>query len=113
MNGAQRITAERRRQVEEEGFTPERDDVHRSSEMVMAASAFCWAAQLSSTFGVDDPSELQRFRPDYWPPNWHPSWWKPSIDPIRNLEKAGALIAAEIDRLLRQREGGGTDGTGD
>ena len=30
-------------------------------------------------------------------------WWKPSADPVRNLEKAGALIAAEIDRLLRQR----------
>ena len=29
-------------------------------------------------------------------------WWKPSIDPVRNLAKAGALIAAEIDRLQRQ-----------
>lgn len=36
-----------------------------------------------------------------WP--WHSSWWKPSDDPIRNLVKAGALIAAEIDRLQRQR----------
>lgn len=27
--------------------------------------------------------------------------WKPSSDPIRNLVKAGALIAAEIDRLHR------------
>lgn len=32
-----------------------------------------------------------------WP--WDEEWWKPSLDPIRNLEKAGALIAAEIDRL--------------
>jgi hypothetical protein len=30
-------------------------------------------------------------------------WWKPSTDPIRNLERAGALIAAEIDRLERAR----------
>jgi hypothetical protein len=36
-----------------------------------------------------------------WP--WDPSWWKPSPDPIRNLVKAGALIAAEIDRLQRRQ----------
>jgi hypothetical protein len=30
------------------------------------------------------------------------SWYKPSKDDrIRELEKAGALVAAEIDRLLR------------
>lgn len=28
-------------------------------------------------------------------------WWKPSDDPIRNLVKVSALIAAEIDRLKR------------
>lgn len=27
-----------------------------------------------------------------------------SDDPVRNLVKAGALIAAEIDRIQRQRE---------
>lgn len=37
-------------------------------------------------------------------------WWKPSRDPIRDLEKAGALIAAEIDRHLRARGEGGGDG---
>jgi hypothetical protein len=35
----------------------------------------------------------------FWP--WDQDWWKPSPDPIRNLVKAGALIAAEIDRLQR------------
>jgi hypothetical protein len=34
-----------------------------------------------------------------WP--WDERWWKPSNDPIRDLVKAGALIAAEIDRLQR------------
>jgi hypothetical protein len=33
-----------------------------------------------------------------WP--WEASWWKPSqTDRIKELAKAGALIAAEIDRL--------------
>jgi hypothetical protein len=39
--------------------------------------------------------------PSSWP--WDYDWWKPSDDPIRNLTKAGALIAAEIDRLNRLR----------
>ena len=35
---------------------------------------------------------------------WDYEWAKQGGDRIRNLEKAGALIAAEIDRL--QRKGG-------
>ncbi len=34
-----------------------------------------------------------------WP--WDEEWWKPDNDAVRNLAKAGALIAAEIDRLQR------------
>lgn len=37
-----------------------------------------------------------------WP--WADDWWNPSDDPVRNLVKAGALIAAEIDRIQRQGE---------
>lgn len=40
-----------------------------------------------------------------WP--WDEEWWKPSEDPVRNLVKAGALIAAEIDRLQRVDGGEG------
>ena len=42
-------------------------------------------------FGWDDV-------PNNWP--WDRSW-KPSADPIRNLGRARALSAAEIDRLTR------------
>lgn len=38
--------------------------------------------------------------PAAWP--WDKEWWKPSKDQVRNLVKAGALIAAEIDRLQRK-----------
>ena len=41
-----------------------------------------------------------RGRTRRWP--WDDEWWKPTPDDrIRELVKAGALIAAEIDRLLR------------
>jgi hypothetical protein len=40
----------------------------------------------------------------FWP--WDRAWWKPSPNNrIRDMEKAGALIAAEIDRLQRSQEG--------
>lgn len=88
-DGAELIAAERRRQIDEEGWTPEHDAEHVANELVVAAMAYADAA-LMPGIPVQDPS-------DYWP--WHLDWWKPSADPVRNLVKAGALIAAEIDRL--------------
>jgi hypothetical protein len=86
MTGIELIAAERKRQIEEEGFTAEREDRWRKSELAVAA--VCYAR----------PS-LARF----WP--FDRSYWKPdSDDRIRELGKAGALIAAEIDRLQRRKE---------
>jgi hypothetical protein len=45
--------------------------------------------------------------PKFWP--WKPWWWKPSTNRIDELVKAGALIAAEIDRLQRIRTKGPAD----
>lgn len=79
------VLAERRRQVEAEGWTPEHDGLHSTQELAFAAA--CYA-----TADAGDPP------PAVWP--WHLSWWKPA-DRRRNLEKAGALILAEIERLDR------------
>jgi hypothetical protein len=96
--GARLIAEERLRQKSEEGWTPEHDDEHDKGELAAAARAYLYQAnaicEASTTY--DDP-------PIAWP--WHASWWKPSDDPIRNLVKAGALIAAEIDRLQRSHNG--------
>lgn len=73
-----------------EGWTPEHDDEHDGYEMTWAA--VCYIAAAKAPHG-------QESVPPAWP--WHGDWWKPSEDPIRNLVKAGALIAAEIDRLQR------------
>ena len=101
MNGIQRIAAERQRQIEAdpngEGWTAEHDDGHDRAELISAAA--CYAALAQATQGPDCQSALN-FCHDLWP--WSAEWWKPSADPIRNLEKAGALIAAEIDRLQRK-----------
>lgn len=81
------IAAERARQIEVEHWTPEHDAEHASGDLARAAA--CYA--LPEGWRSDD----------IWP--WHPGWWKPSPDDrIRELVKAGALIAAEIDRLQAQ-----------
>lgn len=90
LTGIERIAAERQRQMEVEGWTPSHDDTHSNGEL--AKAALCYIAQQYS-------GRVRRVI-EWWP--WEPCWWKSSKDPIRNLEKAGALIAAEIDRLQRK-----------
>lgn len=90
--GSEYIGIERIRQMTEEGWTSEHDDDHRHGEMVNAAC--CYAYQ--SIHRIEEGKKV-----GYWP--WDEKWWKPSANPIRNLVKAGALIAAEIDRLLRMK----------
>lgn len=98
--GVERIAAERRRQVDAEGWTNEHDDEHNDAELASAASCYLQEASSAIWMGRGD-CPVPGSAPEEWP--WDPAWWKPSEDPIRNLEKAGALIAAEIDRLLRER----------
>lgn len=96
-SGVDLIAAERRRQVEQEGFTPEHDDTYQLAELPLAAAAYTTADVTNGHHY--DAVRLRRAMLAYWP--WDVGWWKPSLDPIRNLVKAGALICAEIDRLQR------------
>jgi len=84
---ARDVLAERQRQIEAEGWTPEHDDQHREGEMAEAAAAY--ASESAAPHGG---------LPMCWP--WAKEWWKPAY-PRRNLVKAGALILAEIERLDR------------
>jgi hypothetical protein len=97
--GARLIAAERQRQISQEGWTPEHDDEHDQGELAGAAVCYVLHAlqQDDPYFEDDEPWPIPQ-----WP--WAVSYWKPSDDPIRNLVKAGALIAAEIDRLQRAED---------
>jgi len=94
MNGSELIAQERERQIEAEGWTQDHDDEHSSGQMVGGARAYAKTAQMQVCGLVSSCNP-----PLSW--EWDEEWWKPSPDPIRNLVKAGALIAAEIDRLQR------------
>ena len=90
MTGAECIAAERRRQVEECGWDARHDDSHRGGSLAVNAAELAVAhtdAQVERPNGDVDPWGLVARVPDT----------------LRRLEIAGALIAAEIDRLQRQR----------
>jgi hypothetical protein len=95
--GAGQIYAERQRQIEAEGWTSEHDDNYILAELTCAAMDYCDSAR-KRVLGASDIHTLRDG--NYW--RWNRDWWKPSLDPVRNLVKAGALIAAEIDRLQRR-----------
>ncbi len=85
-DGIALIATERSRQLMQEGWTIEHDDEHAGGELALAAASYASGEKLPS-----------------WP--WGDNWWKPSrANRIRELQKAGALIAAEIDRLLRKKD---------
>jgi len=93
-DGVALIAAERHRQVTAEGLTPEHDDEHTDGAMAQAGGCYALAYALEAQGHGKDSV------PTPWP--WDATWWKPSpADPVRQLVKAGALIAAEIDRLRR------------
>ena len=103
MSGIERISAERQRQIDEEGWSAKHDAEYKNGELTLAA--ICYAsplpvrvkAKVSTGRGLHFPEFRNRWI-DPWP--WDSVWDKrEQHDQIRKLEIAGALIAAEIDRL--------------
>ncbi len=87
------VQAERRRQIEAEGWTPEHDDEHSHGQMARAAA--CYALAGSSAPNDGTAALLVSLA---WP--WDEQWWKPT-SARRDLIKACALTLAEIERLDR------------
>ncbi|HHX7063328.1 TPA: hypothetical protein ACVGOK_000520 [Pseudomonas aeruginosa] len=87
------VQAERKRQVEAEGWTPEHDDEHSHGQMARAAA--CYALAGSSAPNDGTAALLVSLA---WP--WDEQWWKPTTT-RRDLVKACALGLAEIERLDR------------
>ncbi|MBU1229531.1 MAG: hypothetical protein KKA55_01740 [Proteobacteria bacterium] len=96
LTGIGLIAQERSRQVHEKGFSLEHDAQHTSGELAQAAAYYCWPA-------ADEKLSRKLLFPDEW--EWR--WAKREGDrkpTLRDLVKAGALIAAELDRRLASGE---------
>lgn len=104
MTGVEQIAKERHRQIHEEGWTAYHDDVtHEDGDLVLAAICYASNGITQGENIMGEPLPLV-FVDRVWP--WDDQWWKPTPnDRIRELVKAGALIAAEIDRIQRMNDG--------
>jgi hypothetical protein len=98
--GIELIASERRHQILAGGWTAEYDDQHRTGQLSAAGSCYADVAG-AQIRGETNLEEIKFNMLELWP--WDEQWFKPSPDPVSNLAKAGALIAAEIDRLQRLR----------
>lgn len=93
--GVTRIAAERRRQVEREGWTAEHDDKHVDAILAIAAAELAVSGTgvtLNNPKQTDHCGSLAKY-----------GAYGATPDRVRALTIAGALIAAEIDRELRAR----------
>jgi len=95
--GIELITEERKRQIEKEGWTPEHDDLHDRGQLADAGAYYALTEEtidfVNDSWGNDRCLHI-------WPFNLN--WLKRTPENrIKELSKAGALIAAEIDRINR------------
>lgn len=116
MTGIEIGAAERKRQIEVEGWAPEHDRQYTAGELALAGSSYAcppearemherpvleWSGGARHSDTYLRPSGRTLSVPVLWP--WDVEWWRPGDGSrkgrIRELAKAIGLIAAEIDRL--------------
>lgn len=91
MKGVELIAAERERQIQQEGYSPAHDDKHDAGEMAIQAAALAVHHTHAHVTNMGQPCDP-----------WGLLCKARDAGEIRNLVKAGALLAAEIDRLQRK-----------
>ena len=92
-SGTELIAHERFRQLLEEGYGFAHDAGYCNNELALAGAWYALPEAMRNGYRINHMS--------FWP--WSGAAFKPSPDDrIRELTKAGALIAAEIDRLLHR-----------
>lgn len=89
------VIAERGRQVEVEGYTPDHDDEHGNGELARLAAAYCINHSVSTYRYAPGLSAICVMIADTVK-----GWFKPK-DSRRDLVRAAALIVAEIERIDR------------
>lgn len=99
-SGIELIKQERERQISEEGYDANHDDEHDLGELGLAAALY------ALPYDAQQGGQPLITQDDFI--NLHivletgcEFYVKPEPNKLRRMVKAGALIAAEIDRLLR------------
>ena len=85
--GTELIKEERKRQIDVEGYNSTHDGFHKPEEFIRAAASYLLC-------------NLEEYEEVPWP--WGIESWNPK-DLERNLIRAGALIAAALDRIQNNK----------
>jgi hypothetical protein len=106
-SGAGIIFNERLRQVSQKGYSVKNDAAaYKDRQLVTASEAYLKADEgffMALAGQLSLAKTLIYKAGKKWP--WALNYFKPTEDRIRNLAKAGALIAAEIDRIKADTKG--------
>ena len=94
--GTELIAIERKRQIEELGYDVKNDALYSKNELADAAICYACTPDIRDQ---DDEENGTSLNVVLWP--WDEKYWNPTPDDRkRELVKAGALIAAQIDRII-------------
>jgi len=96
--GIELIAQERQRQIDKEGYTSEHDWGHGDGSIAHAAACYAMPLYKPQEHNLAVLTN-EKITPEFWP--WDNDSWKPK-NRLADLIRAGALIAAEIDRLQNQ-----------
>jgi len=102
--GTELIAIERKRQIEELGFDYSNDDLYADEQLAKASAIYALPKKYrGEDLDPSDDIEYDSLINVIWP--WNRSYWKPTPeDRIKELVKAGALIAAQIDYLQNNKK---------
>jgi hypothetical protein len=95
LTGVDRIAAERWRQITQKGWTPEHDRTEHADGSLAELAAML----VNAAIGMHGPEEVEESSNDSWIVGACIHILAKWPDPARRLEIAGALIAAELDRI--------------
>lgn len=93
--GALMIMQERIEQIEHHGYAPGDDLAYDQAELALAAKSYLDTA-IDMALRPETVRQPGEYPLESWP--WPSASWREPTDRIKALVKAGALIAAEIDR---------------
>ena len=88
------LREERLEQITKHGFNCDRDDKYRDDQLAVAASCYLYAPKYPFPVATGEKVPIQ------WP--W-PRQWKPQGGRMKQLQKGGGLLIAELERQLRKQ----------
>lgn len=97
MTGVELIAEERKEQIEKHGYTATEDDTRHNGGLAAGGAAYALyvAQKRGMNIGGADPVG------DLW--MFPIRTFKAGDDHLKTLAKAGAMIAAEMDKIIRER----------